>query len=454
MILDRKQKPVPASSIDFVPPEIEEFKLSNGLRVFYIFKDKLPLIRMNLLIDAGSKFDPEDKQGLAYLTSLVLDEGAGELNALELSDEFDLLGSSFSISTDNDSITFSLQCLSENFDRSFELFTKVLLQPAFNSADFEREKKKLLTRIIQSKDEPDFIAEQIFDKILFGKSNVYSNPVLGYEETVTNISETDVKVHYHNYFSPDNSFLVLAGNLSKNELEIYLDKYLNKWNNLSIKSTLLFDLAKQKKRIYLYHKDGSVQTEIRVGQMSEKRNVGNYYSKLLFNSILGGQFTSRINLNLREKNGYTYGAGSRFQYLKDAGIFQVSTSVAAENTSNALKEIFFELDNIKKGITDEELEFAKSSITKKFPMNFETYRQIVFNVSSKILFNLPDDYFKSYINKINNTSKIEVEEEAKKSINPDETIIILVGDKNLIKDQIKNLKLEVIEVDIKGNLVL
>lgn len=454
MILDRKQKPVPASSIDFVPPEIEEFKLSNGLRVFYIFKDKLPLIRMNLLIDAGSKFDPEDKQGLAYLTSLVIDEGAGELNALELSDEFDLLGSSFSISTDNDSITFSLQCLSENFDRSFELFTKVLLQPAFNSADFEREKKKLLTRIIQSKDEPDFIAEQIFDKILFGKSNVYSNPVLGYEETVTNISETDVKVHYQNYFSPDNSFLVLAGNLSKNELEIYLDKYLNKWNNLSIKSTLLFDLAKQKKRIYLYHKDGSVQTEIRVGQMSEKRNVGNYYSKLLFNSILGGQFTSRINLNLREKNGYTYGAGSRFQYLKDAGIFQVSTSVAAENTSNALKEIFFELDNIEKGITDEELEFAKSSITKKFPMNFETYRQIVFNVSSKILFNLPDDYFKSYINKINNTSKIEVEEEAKKSIIPDETIIILVGDKNLIKDQIKNLKLEVIEVDIKGNLVL
>ncbi len=453
MSFDRTQKPVPTANLEFIPPVIEEIKLNNGLRVFYLYKDKLPLIRLNLMIDAGSKYDPGDKKGLAYLTSLVLDEGADGLNALELSDEFDLLGSNFNVSTDNDSINLSLQCLTENFERSFELFSKVLLNPSFNEDDFNREKKKLITQILQSKDEPEYLADQIFDKIIFGASNQYSFPVIGYEDSVNSINLNDIINHYNNFFSPSNSFLVIVGNTPREQLMLLLNKYLIGFTNSFTKQQLSFNSTSQRKKIFIYNKPGSVQTEIRVGQVTQKRNNKEYFQKLMFNAILGGQFTSRINLNLRERNGYTYGATSRFQYFKETGFFQVATSVAAENTGKALNEILFEISNIKTGITDQELEFAKSSITKKFPMNFETYRQIVSNVSGKILYDLPDDYFETYIDKINHVSKIEVEQAARTSINDAELVVVLVGDKNLIEDKINNLGFDITEVDINGEII-
>ncbi len=453
MSLDRTKKPTSMTGLEFVPPVIEEIKFKNGLRIFYLYKDKLPLIRLNLMIDAGSKYDPIDKKGLAYLTSLVLDEGADGLNALELSDEFDLLGSNFNVSTDNDSINLSLQCLTENFERSFELFSKVLLYPEFKEDDFNREKKKLITQIIQSKDEPDYLADQIFDKIIFGTSSPYSFPVIGYEDSVNSINLNDIINHYHNFFTASNSFLVIVGNTPREQLISLLEKYLPGWENKSTNKYLSFNSSSQKNKFFMHHKAEAVQTEIRVGQVTQKRDSKDYFQKLLLNAVLGGQFTSRINLNLRERNGYTYGATSRFQYFKETGFFQVATSVGAENTGNALKEILFEIDNIKKGITDQELEFAKSSITKKFPMNFETYRQIVSNVSGKILYDLPDDYFETYIDKISNVTKNEVEDIAKTSINNNELVIVLVGDKNLIKDKINNLGFDSSEVDINGEII-
>lgn len=199
--------------------------MENGLRVIFIHKDKLPLVRFNLMLNAGSKYDPENKSGLSYLTSLVLDEGADGMNALQLSDEFDMLGSSFNISTDNDLVNLSLQTLSENFDRSLELFSKVLLKPCFNDDDFNREKKKLITRIMQSKDEPDYLADQIFDRVILGKSNSYSSPVSGYEETVESISVNEVKLHYARFFSPSNSSLIVVGDLDQYELIKLLNKY-------------------------------------------------------------------------------------------------------------------------------------------------------------------------------------------------------------------------------------
>jgi zinc protease len=453
MSFDRTQKPIPKSVLEFVAPTIEEIKFKNGLRVFYIFKDKLPLIRLNLMIGAGSKFDPNDKKGLAYLTSLVLDEGAGELNALEISDEFDFLGSNFSVSADNDSINLSLQCLSDNFERSIELFSKVLLKPSFNQTDFDREKKKLMTQIKQSKDEPEYLADQIFDKVIFGESNNYSFPVIGYYDSVESISRDDVFNYYQKYFAATNSFLIIVGNTPKYQLISVIEKYLADWENLAENTELSFNTSVQKKKIYIYNKTESVQTEIRVGHAISKRNNNDYFQKYLLNAILGGQFASRINLNLREKNGYTYGASSRYQYFKDAGLFQVATSVGTENTVEALKEIIFELENIKNGVTDQELNFAKSSITKKFPMNFETYPQIVSNISGKILFDLPSDYFETYINKVNNVTKNEVDEIAKATINNDQLAVVLVGDLNLLKDKIYQLGFEISEVDINGKII-
>lgn len=450
MILDRTQKPVNISELNFTLPKTETFTLSNGLKVYFINKTNLPMIRLNLMINAGSKFDPKNKNGLSYLTSLVLDEGAGGLDALELSDEFDMLGTNFGISTDNDSTNLSLQTLSDKFEKSLELFSKVLLQPSFNKADFEREQSKLINRILQSKDEPEYLADLVFDNVVLGDQNSYSYPVSGYEETVASITLEEIKNQYRKYFVPSNSNLVVVGNIKNDELFRLLTKHLNNWVNAENDFSFKNISTTQQKKIYLLHKEDSVQTEIRVGHHSPLRSQDDYFQRLMLNTILGGQFTSRINLNLRERNGYTYGATSRFQYYKDNAFFEVSTSVGIENTSNALKEILFELENIHNGITDSELEFAKSSLTKKFPLNFETYRQIASGITGKILYNLPEDYFDEYISNVNSISKSEVEQAAKLFVDNNALSIVLVGDKNLLKDKISNFNIEVVEVDTKG----
>ncbi len=453
MSINRSMKPEPKSLLEFFPPSIKKFETANGLKIYYIHKDKLPLIRLNLVFDAGSKFDPSDKKGLAYLTSLVIDEGADGLNALQLSDGFDLLGSNFSVYADNDSINFSLQSLSENFDKSFELFSKIILKPEFNEEDFLREKKKLITQILQSKDDPEYLADQIFEKIIFGNSSEYAFPVMGYDNSVQLISKDDLVNHYQNFFSPKNSFLVAAGSIPFSDFIKIIERYLVGWKNDFYLGNLNLKSEQKSKSIFIFHKEGSVQTEIRTGHLSSKRNNNDYFQKLILNNIVGGQFASRINLNLRERNGFTYGASSRFQYFKEAGSFLVTTSVNSENTLNALNEIFFELGNIKNGISDEELEFSKSSLTKKFPMNFETYRQIVFNTSTKILFNLPDDYFEKYIENVNAVTKQEVEATAQNSIRNDELVTLLVGDKNLLAEQLKNISSDLFEVDFLGEIV-
>jgi zinc protease len=179
-----------------------------------------------------------------------------------------------------------------------------------------------------------------------------------------------------------------------------------------------------------------VQTEIRTGHLSSKRNEKDFLQKQIINLVLGGQFSSRLNLNLREKHGYTYGVHSRFNYFKEAGYFAVSTSVDIENTANALREIFSEINMIKEGITEEELRFTKSSLTKRFPSNFETYGQIASNISSKIIHNLPDDYFETYIQRVNSVSLEEVNKITVGSIYPDELITVLVGDSKKIIKQI------------------
>ncbi|MFO7526140.1 MAG: insulinase family protein, partial [Ignavibacteriaceae bacterium] len=175
-----------------------------------------------------------------------------------------------------------------------------------------------------------------------------------------------------------------------------------------------------------------------------------YFQRLILNTVLGGQFTSRINLNLRENKGYTYGAFSHFSYLKEAAYFYVSTSVGIENTVNAIKEIYSELEKIQEGISDDELEFAKSSIIRNFPSNFETYRQITNNLSSRVLHNLPDDYFNTYIDNVLSVNSEQIKFAAQKFINPDNALCVIVGDKDKLSGPLKTMGLEIVETDYKG----
>ena len=430
--LDRSKKPSPYGEIKFKLPQIERFRLKNDLNVLFVRKGNLPVLRFTLIAGSGSKFDPTGKKGLANLFARVLDEGAGDYNAFELSEEMDILGSSFNISCFNDNVHLTLQTLTENLDRSLELFGTIISQPHLDEKSFEREKRKTLTQIQQIQDSPEDIADIAFDRIIFGEENPYAYSSIGSNDDVSNLSQKDVKSFYENNFLPGNSTLIIVGDSTKNELEKKLNKYLSEWKSTKKISELKYPSRKVNLSVYLIHKEGSVQTEIRIGHLSAKRDNEKFFAKHLLNLILGGQFSSRINLNLREKHGYTYGAHSRISYYQHSGFFQVSTSVGIENSVNALSEIFKELIEIRNGVSQTEVDFAKDTITKRFPLGFETYGQISQNIKTLLLHDLEYSYFSEYVPMITKVETEEINREAIDLIKPDEMAIVLVGDKEKI----------------------
>jgi zinc protease len=450
--INRKTRPLPSGEIGFTLPEINEFTFENGLKILFVEKNKLPIVQFLLLCNAGSIYDTSGKEGLSNLTAMMLDEGAGVFDALQLSDEIDMLGSHLSIRIDEDNIFVSLHTLKENLERSFELFSNVITQPHLTAKDFQREQRKALTRIIQRKDNPDDVADTIFDYNLYGKTNPYSHLYLGNENSVNSITIDEVKDFYNTFFIPNNSVLIAVGNTSLEELRKLLNKYLLNWKSIDLKASNVPEPKRKGSRILICHKENAMQSEIRVGHFSSKRNEGNYFARHLMNTILGGQFSSRINLNLREDKGYTYGAFSRFNYFKNQAHFYVSTSVSTEYTGSSIKEILSELKKIREGVTVEELNFAKSSLIRKFPANFETYSQIASNLTGKAIFSLPDDYFNTYLDNIRKVSRDEINETAIKEILTEETLIAIVGDKAKILEQLKEFPNSVlIEVDEEGN---
>jgi zinc protease len=298
----------------------------------------------------------------------------------------------------------------------------------------------VLARLEQAKAEPDYVAEVSFEHILFGKDSPYAFPSLGIESSVHNIQIESVRDLYQKKFSPFNSSVVVVGNMNLKSLQTELSEAFRNW---SVKTTVeepLLNFTRPKRKIFVINKNNALQTEIRTGHLSPKRSEKDFFQKQIMNLALGGQFSSRLNLNLREKNGYTYGIHSRFNYFKEAGYFAVSTSVDIENTTNAIREIYSEINKIKDGISKAELEFSKSSLTKRFPANFETYRQIASNISSKIINNLPEDYFETYIEKVNSVSLDEVNKVTFESIQPEELITVLVGDSKTILGQINEVE--------------
>ncbi|RPI73512.1 MAG: insulinase family protein [Ignavibacteriales bacterium] len=450
--INRTHRPLPTGEIEFTLPVINEFKSENDLKFFFVRKNKLPLVQFLFVINAGSVYDLPGKQGTANLTAMMLDEGAGGLDALQLSDEVDMLGSHLSIRIDEDNIFISMQTLKENLEKSFELLSKVLTKPHLEEKDFKREQRKVLTRIIQRKDSPDEVADSIFDYNLYGKDNPYAQIHLGNEKTAASITIDDIRNYYKTFFNPASSSLIVVGDSTEEEIKNLLDQYLKEWGKRKTDLPVIPEPKRKGSRIIICHKENAKQSEIRIGHLSTKRSEGNFFARHLLNTVLGGQFSSRINLNLREDKGYTYGAFSRFNYFRHQAHLSVSTSVSTENTGSAVDEILYELKKIREGITPEELDFAKFSVIRKFPANFETYSQVASNLSGRVIFSLPENYFNTYIDNIRNVTLDEVNLTALKEILTEEALIGIVGDKNKIAGQLKNFPNSIIiNVDEEGN---
>ncbi|MGK9476205.1 M16 family metallopeptidase [Melioribacter sp. OK-6-Me] len=434
-------------------PAVQEFTLQNGLKVYLMEKHQVPLIQLNLILRTGSLNDPDGKEGLSDIVFDMLDEGADGMNALQIADEIDFLGANLNISSSLFTSNLNLNVPVSKINDALEIFSKILLKPDFPEAELSRLKKERLTTLMQWHDQPNEIARVAFNKLLFG-NHPYGRNEVGTEKSIKNITRDDIIDYYKKYFTPDNSFIVTVGDIDRSGLEKLLNEYFSSWNKKGdFKQKIEMPLNGNPGKIFLIDKPGAAQSVIYIGDVAPSRTTQDYYSINVMNTILGGSFTSRLNNNLREEHGYTYGAGSRFVLRPVAGYFIAYSSVQTDVTDKALREFFKELNGIRQPISQEEVDRAKNYTALGYPNNFQTVAGIAGELEELVYYNLPKDYFNQYIDRILSVKDKEVKSAAEKYIRPDKMIVVVVGDKSRIAEGIKKLNLgEVIEMTVEDVL--
>lgn len=442
-MLNRTIKPDPLKSIKYNPPNIQGKTFPNRLKLLFSRKDNLPIIYAGAVINSGSKFDPKGKEGLAYLLGMLIDEGAGDFSSLELDDRIEFLGSSLNINVDSDTITLSMISITENFHEAFDILSQIIKNPRLEKEDFERQKKNVLTKILQVKDDPSLLCRSAFQNIIFD-GTAYSHSSLGKSKSLKSIETDEVRKFYGTRFRPNETTIVIVGDISFEKAVNLCDEKFSEWDNSAGEDeiTVVANLINSKPGKYLISKNDAPQSEILIGHPLSRRTTENFYSRTVMNTILGGQFTSRLNSNLRESKGYTYGIYSSVNYNMNFGIFSVSTSVQSEVTEDSIRQIMLELQKLKENITDDELEFAKSYLIKRLPSFFESGGQIMKSIFNIAVHNLPLDYYKFYENNINDLSCEQVIESANSNIKDDEMCILIVGnpasfEENFVKNFIR-----------------
>ena len=427
-------------------PPVQHFALSNGLKVVLMEKHELPLIQIELIVMAGSAMDPEGKQGLASMTSALMEDGAGTRNALQFADAIDYLGADISSVAGQHTSAVVLHTPFSKLDSALALFSDVAQRPLFPAEELERLRKERLTSLQQWHDRPSSIASVIFNRTLYGTKHPYGIPSIGDEKSIRAFRVEDLKSFHEQYFGSNNTTIIVVGDVTKSSIEPKLEMAFGRWKSAS-KPQVLWPAIQQvkEKKIILVDKPGAAQSEIRIGRIGVQRLTEDYFPLIVMNTILGGSFTSRLNQNLREQHGYSYGAGSPFSFRPLPGPFVASAAVQTAVTDKALVEFVKELTNILQPVSDEELTRATNYLALGYPDNFQSIAQIAREIEDLIMYNLPDDYLNNYIRNVLAVTKEDVNRVAKKYIDPEKSSIIIVGDRAQIEKSVSALNLAPVE---------
>ncbi len=423
-------------------PPILHLKLSNGLPVVLLEKHTLPLVQMELIAMAGSAMDPPGKNGLANIAAAMMDEGAGSRDALQFADAIDFLGASISEFAGQHTSGVILHTPLSKLDSALSLFADIVLRPKFPAEELDRQRKERLTTLLEWHDEPRSVAGVLFNRILYGSEHPYGLPPIGNEKNLRAFRVDDLNMFHDTYYHPNNATLVVVGDVSASMILPKLEEAFGQWKPSPVPRASWPPIRQvQERKIYLVDKPSAAQSEIRIGRIGVDRMTEDYYALIVMNTILGGSFTSRLNMNLREEHGYTYGAGSSFDFRPLAGPFVARAAVQTNVTDKALGEFMKELNRILDPVTDDELSRAKNYLTLRYPENFESIGQITAQLSDLVVFKLPDNYFENYTRHIVAVTKDNVQRVAKKYLDPEKVAIIIVGDRQQIQKGVDDLKL-------------
>jgi predicted Zn-dependent peptidase len=449
---DRSVRPVGKPTPKVLLPKIQKTSLKNGLNVWLVEHHELPTVAMNLVFQSGAMYD-KDMPGLAALTADLLDEGTATRDALQISEELESIGANLGVSSNFDGSNVSLFALKKHLDKAMGIFADVLLHPTFPQKEFERLKNTRLTSLTQQRDQPTAIANNAFNFILYGSEYPYGNNITGNEISLNGMTRDDIQRFYDTHYRPNNATLIVVGDISLNEVAKKLESALQEWKQQPIPmENNEFEYKPVKRTLYMIDKPGAVQSEIRIGYPALARSTPDYFPVTVMNRMLGGQFASRINMNLREKHGFTYGARSSFSFLKNAGPFSAAAGVTTAKTDSSLMEFMYELNKMHdEGLTAEELSFVKKGLIGGFALGFETPAQIAGSLQSIVLYGLPENYFENYLSNIEKVTLSDVQNISQKYVDTSTMVVVVVGDLSVIKDGVLALNLgDVVYCDVDG----
>lgn len=439
--LDRSVAPKSGKPKDVNFPKFFETRSDNGITVLVIEDKRLPLITSRFVFKSGSYMDyfaGVDKHGLASMTSELLTKGTSGRSATKIAEETDFLGATISSGCDYDATYVSSYSLKKYFDNIFEIVTDVILDPKFDEEEIGRSREQRLNSLLSMTDDGDYLSEKVFKKSVY-ENNPYAFPVEGNKTSIKNLNREDITTFYRRIFNPENLIVAFVGDITPDEAMSKIYEKFSGWKNSpEFETKQLIPAHKEKTKVYLTEKKGAVQSSIKAGHIGINRGNPDFIPVNVMNTMLGGYFTSRINKNLREVNGYTYGARSVFYSNKFSGDFSVMTEVKNNITSDTLKEILKEINDIRNDfVGDDELQNVKNYISGSFPLQLETPNAIASKVINLKLYDLEEDYYNTYIRKVNELTKDKIKDTAVKYLHPDKLVISIAGNVKEIEDDMK-----------------
>ncbi|WP_251358102.1 pitrilysin family protein [Kangiella sp. TOML190] len=450
---DRSVKPASGENPSITLPEIWRSKLANGIEVLGANNNETPTTAISFRIENGHRNDPLAKAGLASMTASMMNEASESYSSEDLSNMLQKLGSSISFAAGENYTTMTISSLTENLDRTLWIASEKLFSPRFDDKDFKRIKDQTVEGIKFSQKQPSTVAWNVYNKLIYGDNSI-GLPSGGTLASVANISLDDVKNFYKTQYSPQASNIVVVSDLSEQAIVDKLKRFSN-WQGAEVTKAPLNPMPKLKKAIYLVDKPGAAQSEIRIGKRALPYDAdGEYYLASLMNYNLGGAFNSRININLREDKGYTYGARSSFRGSSDHGTYTASAGVRSDVTDKSLIEFFKEIDNYQAaGMTEQELEFMKNSLGQSDARKYETPSQKLGLLSRILTYDLDDDYIEEQNDILEDIELEDLNELASKHLVRDEMIVVVVGDKKSILPGLQQLGYDIVELTITGELM-
>ena len=453
--LDRSKIPAPGMTPAVEAPAVQKQTLSNGLELWTVSRHELPVINAVLVIRAGAAQDGA-QPGLADVTAGLLDEGSGERSALEFTRAYERYGIQLTTSVEADRTTITLQSLSATADSAFAFLGELVSKPAFSVEEIERDRKSRLTALAARKDQPVVVATRVFERAVYGADHAYGHPVDGTIESITALTRDDITAFYQRYYRAGNALLIVVGDVSPTQAAELAGPAFARWQHGETAAAAPATPAPtappvKARTVLLVDKPGAAQSEIRIGHTGAARSTDpDYYALQVMNAVLGGQFYSRINLNIREKQGYTYGARSAWSYRRGPGPFMASAGVVTAKTDSALVEFFRELEDIAgaRPATPEEVEFAKGAIVRAYPRRIETNQGVANELADLAFFGLPASEIADYQQKIAAVTPADVNRVAARYVQPDHFITVVVGDLAKVRPGIEALNLG--EVTVVG----